>query len=100
MSGLPKESRACRSRCPAGGDFGPSHLGALCLDVLGFGQHALADCGSLQLLSKFHLPIQFTPGGLIQMRYRLQKVPYGWYEDLQPIQTLEDTLKTNLETKT
>jgi transposase len=31
----------------------------------------------------FHLPIKLTPGGLIQMWYRLQEVLYGWYEELQ-----------------
>lgn len=31
----------------------------------------------------FHLPLKLTPGGLIQMWYRLQEVLYGWYEELQ-----------------
>jgi transposase len=31
----------------------------------------------------FHLPIKLSPGGLIQMWYRLQEVLYGWYEELQ-----------------
>lgn len=31
----------------------------------------------------FHLPMKLTPGGLIQMWYRLQEVIYGWYEELQ-----------------
>ena len=31
----------------------------------------------------FHLQLQLTPGGLVQMWYRLQEVLFGWYEQLQ-----------------
>ena len=31
----------------------------------------------------FHLLMQLTPGGLIQMWYRLQEVLFSWYEQLQ-----------------
>lgn len=31
----------------------------------------------------FHLLMKLTPGGLVQMWYRLQEVLYGWYEELQ-----------------
>lgn len=31
----------------------------------------------------FHLQMKITPGGLIQMWYRLQAVLYGWYEAIQ-----------------
>ena len=31
----------------------------------------------------FHLQLKVTPGGLIQMWYRLQAILYGWYEQIQ-----------------
>jgi transposase len=31
----------------------------------------------------FHLQMKVTPGGLVQMWYRLQAILYGWYEQIQ-----------------
>jgi hypothetical protein len=31
----------------------------------------------------FHLQVKITPGGLVQMWYRLQRVLFGWYEEIQ-----------------
>jgi hypothetical protein len=31
----------------------------------------------------FHLQLQVTPGGLMQMWYRLQAILYAWYEEIQ-----------------
>jgi hypothetical protein len=31
----------------------------------------------------FHLPLKLSPGGLIQMWYRLQEVLYPWYQQIQ-----------------
>jgi hypothetical protein len=45
----------------------------------------------------FHLPIKLTPGGLIQMWYRLQEVLYGWYEELQ-IEALKSSVLHGDET--
>ncbi len=31
----------------------------------------------------FHLQVKLTPGGLVQMWYRLQAILFGWYEQIQ-----------------
>ncbi len=37
----------------------------------------------IALVFNFHLQLKITPGGLVQMWYRLQAILYVWYEEIQ-----------------
>jgi len=39
--------------------------------------------GQIVEVFNFHLQLKITPGGLVQMWYRLQAILYAWYEEIQ-----------------
>ncbi len=75
---LPKESRADGAHGVAGIDVRQPDAGAHSLTALRLGQHAFANRRGFN----FHLQMKVTPGGLVQMWYRLAEILSPWYEQI------------------